>query len=92
METVTKYIFLMMSVGIVNITYAQQQPNFLFYQQNMSVINPAYSGSEGSLMSINYSSSWVGVNDAPKSATFVYNSREKIMLPGDFLIYRIRFM
>ncbi len=77
METVNKYIFLMMSVGIVNITFAQQQPNFLFYQQNMSVINPAYSGSEGSLMSINYSSSWVGVNDAPKSATFVYNSREK---------------
>jgi len=77
MEAVNKFIFFMMSVGIVNITYAQQQPNFLFYQQNMSVVNPAYSGSEGSLMSINYSSSWAGVNDAPKSATLVYNSREK---------------
>ncbi len=60
------YTYLLFFVGFTAITYAQQQPNFLFYQQNMSVINPAYSGSEGSLMSINYSSSWVGVNDAPK--------------------------
>lgn len=54
--------------------YAQQQPNYLFYQQNMSVINPAYSGSEGQFIAMNYSSSWVGVADAPRSATLVYNT------------------
>lgn len=77
MKTLDTYLNFLLVIGFIGISYAQQQPNFLFYQQNMSVINPAYSGSEGSLISINYSSSWVGVNDAPKSATFVYNSREK---------------
>ena len=48
---------------------AQQQPNFLFFEQNMSLFNPAYTGSEGSLAGLQYRSAWSGIEDAPRAAT-----------------------
>jgi type IX secretion system PorP/SprF family membrane protein len=56
---------------------AQQQPNFLFFEQNMSLFNPAYTGSEGSLAGLQYRSSWSGIEDAPRAASFIYHTKEK---------------
>ena len=56
---------------------AQQQPNFLFFEQNMSLFNPAYTGSEGSLAGLQYRSAWSGIEDAPKAASFIYHTKEK---------------
>lgn len=74
MKSIYKSLLLLMIASLGTSLYAQQQPNYLFYQQNMSVINPAFSGSEGQFLSMNYSSSWVGVSEAPRSATLVYNT------------------
>ena len=56
---------------------AQQQPNFLFFEQNMSLFNPAYTGSEGSLAGLQYRSAWSGIEDAPRAASFIYHTKEK---------------
>ena len=55
---------------------AQQQPNFLFFEQNMSLFNPAYTGSEGSLAGLQYRSAWSGITDAPRAASFIYHTKE----------------
>jgi hypothetical protein len=56
---------------------AQQQPNFLFFEQNMSLFNPAYTGSEGSLAGLQYRSAWSGIEDSPRAASFIYHTKEK---------------
>ena len=63
---------------------AQQQPNFLFFEQNMSLFNPAYTGSEGSLAGLQYRSAWSGIEDAPRAASFIYHTKEKIGPHGVF--------
>lgn len=77
MKTIYKIFSVLVLVLSMSTVKAQQQPNYLFYQQNMSVINPAYSGSQGQYLGMNYSSSWVGVSEAPRSATLVYNTSVK---------------
>jgi len=70
-----KYIVLLMTIVLTGLTVqAQQQPNYLFYQQNMSILNPAYSGSQGEYLAMNYSTAWSGVANAPRSTTMVYNT------------------
>lgn len=54
---------------------AQQDPQYTQYMYNMSVVNPAYAGSkEGLAIGLLYRSQWVGIDDAPKTATFSINS------------------
>ncbi len=72
-----KLYYLLLFLNITAIGYAQQQPNFLFFEQNMSTINPAFTGSEGQLLGLNYRSSWAGIQDAPRAATLVYNTAER---------------
>ncbi len=41
----------------------------------MNVINPAYAGSqEAPEFNVVYRSQWLGVDDAPRTATFVYST------------------
>jgi len=56
---------------------AQQQPNFLFFESNMGIINPAFTGSQGQLLGLQYRTAWMGVEDAPRVASFSYNTKEK---------------
>lgn len=54
---------------------AQQDPQYTQYMYNMNVINPAYAGSKENLaIGLLYRSQWVGIDDAPKTATFSANS------------------
>ena len=56
---------------------AQQQPNFLFFESNMGIVNPAFTGSQGQLLGLQYRTAWIGVEDAPRLASFSYNTKEK---------------
>jgi hypothetical protein len=38
--------------------HAQQQPNFLFFEQNMGLYNPAATGTQGSFAGIGYRAAW----------------------------------
>jgi type IX secretion system PorP/SprF family membrane protein len=54
---------------------AQQDPQYTQYMYNMNVINPAYAGSKENLaLGLLYRSQWVGLDDAPKTATFSAHS------------------
>lgn len=54
--------------------FGQQQPYYLFFKQNMSVINPAATGVEGSLLGLNYKTSMIGVEGGPSLQSIIYHS------------------
>jgi type IX secretion system PorP/SprF family membrane protein len=54
---------------------AQQDPHYTQYMYNMNVMNPAYAGSKESISgSLLYRQQWVGLDGAPKTATFAIDS------------------
>ena len=54
---------------------AQQDPQYTQYMYNMNVVNPAYAGSKESLaIGLLYRSQWLGITDAPKTATLSVHS------------------
>ncbi|NRR90489.1 type IX secretion system membrane protein PorP/SprF [Winogradskyella undariae] len=54
---------------------AQQDPQYTQYMYNMNVVNPAYAGSNEALsIGLLYRSQWVGIIDAPKTATLSLHS------------------
>ena len=44
-----------------------QEAHILFSQSNMSIYNPAFTGTQGSFVSLNSRSQWSGVDGAPKT-------------------------
>ncbi len=60
-----KFSFLLLfSLGCLG-NFAQQQPNFLFFEQNMSLYNPAATGAQGAFASIGYRAAWSGLKIGP---------------------------
>jgi len=54
---------------------AQQDPHYTQYMYNMNVMNPAYAGSKESISAaLLYRQQWVGLEGAPKTATFSIHS------------------
>jgi type IX secretion system PorP/SprF family membrane protein len=43
----------------------------------MGIINPAFTGSQGQLIGLQYRTAWMGVADAPRVASFSYNTKER---------------
>ncbi|WP_179006746.1 PorP/SprF family type IX secretion system membrane protein [Winogradskyella forsetii] len=67
----TTVFALLVSVG----AHAQQDPQYTQYMYNMNVVNPAYAGSKEALsIGLLYRSQWVGITDAPKTATLSVHS------------------
>jgi len=63
--------FLAVPFGVL----AQQDPQYTQYMYNTQVINPAYSGNREMLsFGLLYRTQWVGIEGAPKTATFTVNS------------------
>ena len=56
------------------IILCQQQPYYLFYNQNMSVINPAATSIEGSVIRFNHKSSMIGVEGGPSLQSIIFHS------------------
>ena len=65
------YILVFFSISV----YSQQEPYFTLTQFNLSMINPAYVGSQGKdLFSLATRSQWSAVEGSPKSYAFTYNT------------------
>lgn len=75
-NTITLSLLFLLAVSSYT-AKAQQQPNFLFFESNMGIINPAFTGSQGQLLGLQYRTAWMGVEDAPRVASFSYNTKEK---------------
>lgn len=43
----------------------------------MSLFNPAFTGSKGALVGLQYKSSWMGIEGGPKEASLLYHSKQK---------------
>ena len=58
-----KYSFLLLfSLGCLGNSYAQQQPNFLFFEQNMSLYNPAATGAQNAFnVPLGYANNFVTI-------------------------------
>jgi type IX secretion system PorP/SprF family membrane protein len=70
-----KKIFLVLLVMLALDIQAQQDPQYTQYMYNMNIMNPAYAGSKESLSgSVLYRQQWVGLEGAPKTATFSIHS------------------
>ncbi len=70
-------IFSVLLITVSFTSFAQQQPNFLFFEQNMGIYNPAFTGSEGQFVGLGYRAAWSGIEDAPRATSLVYNTNEK---------------
>ena len=59
-------------------TYAQQDPMYTQFMDNLLVVNPGYAGSRdtGTIMLVSRNQ-WVSVEDAPVTNSFSYNTRFK---------------
>lgn len=60
---------------------AQQDPNFSLYNYNMTLLNPAYAGSqESDGFTMAYRKQWIGFPGAPKSisGTYSWSTRKKL--------------
>lgn len=76
-QTTNIYIFLILSIMLLLTEglQAQQESQFTQYMYNTSTINPAYSGSRGSLsMTGLYRNQWVGLEGAPETMNFTVHS------------------
>lgn len=69
------YFTLAFALVMVMSVNAQQDPQFTQYMYNMNVVNPAYAGSKESVSGgVLYRSQWVGIDDAPRTATLNLHS------------------
>ena len=69
------YFILAFTFMILMSANAQQDPQYTQYMYNMNVVNPAYAGSKEALsIGLLYRSQWIGITDAPKTATLSVHS------------------
>lgn len=55
--------------------YAQQEPNYFLYRYTMNAVNPAYAAADGTTsLTSNLRSQWIGVDDAPETQTFFFQT------------------
>ena len=59
-----------------------QEAHILFNRMNMAVYNPAFTGTNGSFISLNSRSQWSGIEDAPRTNYLIYHlpKSEKVAL------------
>src|SRR5436190_22353458 len=73
-----KLVQALLLCGIIGSSFrasAQYEPQFTQYMNNEQFINPAYAGSRGfAAASLLYRDQWVGIEGAPRTATFGFHS------------------
>jgi type IX secretion system PorP/SprF family membrane protein len=87
-----KITLLFILIGSVSSSSAQQESQFTQYMYNTVSVNPAYAGSRDVLSIIGlYRTQWVGLDGAPKTATFSLNSpiNDRIGIGFSFMNDRI---
>lgn len=72
MNYLIKGLFTMLLLFAVSATSAQQNPDYVFYRYTLNAFNPAAAGYDGNtVVTLNMRSQWQGVNDAPRTQTFL---------------------
>ena len=66
-------ILVLLCQGIQTIT-AQQDPHYIFYNSIRNVVNPAFTGTDGTSFSGNIHSQWSNVKGAPETQSFAFGT------------------
>lgn len=75
MKKLNTIFFVLVVLSFLVQVQAQQDPHFSLYKYNMSVINPAYAGTQGEAIgTIGARSQWVRINGAPETGYFNFNT------------------
>jgi len=69
MKSFKKILAITLLVFGSSVLFAQQDAHANLYKYNMNVINPAYAGADGSLLTTNIRSQWVNVAGSPETQT-----------------------
>lgn len=89
----SRILILLAAVGIFTIpTQAQQDSQYTQYMYNTVSVNPAYAGSRETLSAFAlYRTQWVGMDGAPKTAVFSFNTpvSDRLGLGATFVSDRI---
>lgn len=65
------WLLVVLLLGLVTRSFGQQDPHYTQYMYNMEIINPAYTATnEATMATLLARSQWVGIEGAPKTATF----------------------
>ena len=72
-----KNLFGIFFLASITSIYSQVNENLLMERFNMNAFNPAYSGTEGRVLSFTTRSTWEGVSDAPKMNYFYFSGNPK---------------
>lgn len=69
------YLLIIIQISLVSSTLkAQQDPNFTLYNFNLNIINPAAAGiQDDTELNLIYRNQWIGIPDAPRTASLVYS-------------------
>tara|TARA_R110002051_G_scaffold229291_3_gene291302 strand:- start:3300 stop:4295 length:996 start_codon:yes stop_codon:yes gene_type:complete len=69
-----KILLLVLFLGVINISYAQREPQYTQYMYNIGSFNPAYVGSvENTEIAAAYRTQWLSVPGAPRTIRFGVN-------------------
>jgi type IX secretion system PorP/SprF family membrane protein len=72
-------------------TYAQQEPVYAFYGQQLNIINPSVAGSaQSGLLTLIHKRQWNGVAESPESTAFSYGSEWGKRLGGGISLWSDR--
>lgn len=61
----------------ISMSLMAQEAHILFNRMNMGVYNPAFTGSNGSYITVNSRNQWSSIQDAPRTNYLIYQSRER---------------
>ena len=68
---------LFLSLSLLFNELKSQEASFVFNRTSFSVFNPAFTGSEGSIVSFNRRTQWSNVEGAPRTNFLIYHMPKK---------------
>ena len=69
MKNIIKYSLFIFSLTL----FSQQESFYTLYQYNMNVVNPAFAGTQGEMITILDRNQWVGLEGAPRTLALSYS-------------------
>ena len=74
MKKIINIAFVAVVLLVTTASFAQQEAHYSLYKYNLNVVNPAHVGVEGTILTSNFRSQWVGMNGAPEIQSFSFGT------------------
>ncbi len=74
MKKIINIAFVAVVLLVTTAAFAQQEAHYSLYKYNLNVVNPAHAGVDGTILTSNFRSQWVGMNGAPEVQSFSFGT------------------